>query len=301
MASRSRPHAMIRQRTLKRSWQVKGIGLHTGVSACVTLEPAEADHGVQLVRVDMPGARPCPVTIDHVVDTRHATSIGTGSWRVGTVEHLMAALYGCEIDNVLVMVDGPEIPILDGSAQPFVDLIDTDGGRELSVPRRRMRLTTPVRVQMGPAWLEAEPAEVTAWDCTIDFDHPLIGTCRREVVFDRFREAVAPARTFSLLRDVDRLRAEGLARGGALENAVVLGKDGWLNPDGVRFEDEPLRHKILDMVGDTALLGTFLVARIRAFLPGHTLTCRWLRRLHAGRARLLEPWFGQEPGPRTGG
>ncbi len=278
----TRAYSMDVQKTLKHSCRFRGVGLHSGLHATLVLEPAGEHHGIRFVRGDLAGATPVPATIDHVADTRLFTSIACGAWRVDTVEHLLAAFCGCGIDNVEVVVHGPEVPILDGSAWPFVEAFDAVGVAELGAKRRYYRLRTSLSVRRGDSYVTATPSRGSTWACTIQFDHPLIGTRHREVGLESFRDTVARARTFGVVDDVKAMRKRGLARGGSLENALVMGEGGWLNPWMVRYEDEPVRHKLLDMMGDTMLLGARLEARIEAFRPGHALTRSLIRELAAG-------------------
>ena len=277
------------QRSLKTSCRLDGVGLHTGVRATVVLEPAGDDQGIRFVRGDIPGAEPIPATISHVVDTPFCTTLRADRWQVGTIEHLMAALCGCGVDNLTVVVHGPEVPILDGSAWPFVEALDAAGVLESHAPRRGFRLTEPVSAESGRSAIQALPAAERRWVCTIQFAHPLVGRQHAEATPETFRASVARARTFGMLDDVEAMRREGLAKGGTLENALVMGENGWLNPEQVRYADEPVRHKLLDLMGDSLLLGFPLLARLQAFRPGHALTRALLRRILAAGSTVLEP------------
>jgi UDP-3-O-[3-hydroxymyristoyl] N-acetylglucosamine deacetylase len=219
--------------------------------------------------------------VDHVVRTTLATTLGHGDATVSTVEHLIAALHGCDVDNVLVEVEGPEIPILDGSALPFVEAFSPDRVEPQGVPKRLLRVVDVVEARDPDEdrWCRIEPHDGLSIDCSIAFEHPALRGQRLR--FDggpaAFAAEIAPARTFGLLEDVERMHALGLARGGSLDNAVVLGDDGVLNPDGLRFPDECVRHKVLDMIGDLALLGAPVLGRFRAHRSGHAFNLSLVR------------------------
>jgi UDP-3-O-[3-hydroxymyristoyl] N-acetylglucosamine deacetylase len=279
------------QRTLKASIACVGTGVHSGRRVRLTLRPAPVNHGIVFRRTDL-GAD-VPARFDHVADTRLATTLACPDRveiSVGTVEHLLAALSGSCVDNAVVELDGPELPILDGSASPWLFLIDCAGFCEQpEAPRRSIELLRPVRVQDGEAWAELLPPgphdglEMTA---SIDFTAAAIGrqSISLRLTPESFRHELARARTFALAEEVERLRAAGLALGGTLENAIVVDGGRIINPDGLRMRDEFVRHKLLDAVGDLALAGAPLRARFRAHRPGHTLHCRLVRALFADPA-----------------
>ncbi len=278
------------QRTLKSRIPCVGTGLHSGRRVCLTLLPAPANHGIVFRRTDL--GRNIPATYDRVVDTKLCTVIGEGSARVGTIEHLMAALAGAGVDNVLIEVDGPEVPIMDGSAAPFSFLLECAGIVSLNTPRKVVEILRSVRVTDGQAFAEFRPFEPAAartavptldLEVTIDFQEAAIGHQTRtlRLTAENFREAVAPARTFAMARDIAALREAGLAKGGSLDNAIVVDGAKVLNPGGLRMKDEFVAHKLLDAVGDLALAGAALHGRFIANRPGHTLNNKLLRALFA--------------------
>jgi len=261
---------MIYRRTLRREVGCTGIGLHSGKPVRLRLLPAPAEHGIRFARTDV--GIEIPATLAHIGGQDHATTLRLDGVSIGTVEHLLAALSGLGVDDVRVEVDGPEVPVLDGSAAPFVILLHEAGLRPLAVPRLHLKVLAPVEVVRGTKAARLSPAEHLEVAYSIGFDHPLL---RHQALSLRltprtFTEAIAPARTFGFLREVEMLRKSGLALGGSLENAVVIGETGVLN-NKLRFEDEFVRHKILDAVGDLALLGHPLVGRLEATRAGHAL------------------------------
>jgi UDP-3-O-[3-hydroxymyristoyl] N-acetylglucosamine deacetylase len=278
------------QRTLKSRIPCVGIGVHSGRRISLTLLPAPAGHGIVFRRTDL--GRDIPATYDRVVDTRLCTTIGEGSARVGTIEHLMAALAGAGVDNVLIEVDGPEVPIMDGSAAPFSFLLECAGVVSLATPRKVIEILRPVRVTDGEAFAELRPFDNRAGrtavptldlEVSIDFAAAAIGHQTRTLRLtpENFREAVAPARTFALASDIDHLRELGLAKGGSLDNAIVVDGSKVLNPGGLRMKDEFVAHKLLDAVGDLALAGAALHGRFIASRPGHSLNNKLLKALFA--------------------
>jgi UDP-3-O-[3-hydroxymyristoyl] N-acetylglucosamine deacetylase len=234
------------------------------------LRPAPAEHGIRFVRTDV--GVTIPATLAHIGAQDHATTLLRDGVSVGTIEHLLAALLALGVDDVLVEVDGPEVPILDGSAAPFVILLHEAGLRPLAVPRLHLKVLHPVEVVHGAKSVRLSPAERFEVRYTIGFDHPLLRhqAYATRITARSFTEAIAPARTFGFLREVELLRKSGLALGGSLENAVVIGETGVLN-NKLRFEDEFVRHKILDAVGDLALVGRPLLGRVEAVKAGHAL------------------------------
>ncbi|HVB67446.1 MAG TPA: UDP-3-O-acyl-N-acetylglucosamine deacetylase [Acetobacteraceae bacterium] len=299
--------ASARQHTLKAPIGCVGTGLHSGRRVSLTLHPAPAGHGIVFRRTDL--GRDVPARFDHVADARLATTLAlpqAPEVRVGTVEHLMAALAGMGIDNALVSVDGPELPILDGSAAHFVFLIDCAGIVEQDLPRETIVVRRPVRVADGDGFAELRPTGAArgrgsfALDMalSIDFAAPAIG--RQEIALrlspDSFRRELARARTFGLAEDIAALHAAGLARGGNLENAVVVDGDRVLNPGGLRMDQEFARHKLLDAVGDLALAGSAIAGRFVAHRSGHALNNALLRVLLADRS-AWEPFVAAEPVP----
>jgi UDP-3-O-[3-hydroxymyristoyl] N-acetylglucosamine deacetylase len=281
---------MIYRRTLRREVACTGIGLHSGKPVRLRLLPAPAEHGIRFARTDV-GVE-IPATLAHIGSQDHATTLSHDGVSVGTVEHLLAALSGLGVDDVRVEVDGPEVPVLDGSAAPFVILLHEAGLRPLAVPRLLLRVVAPVEVRHGAKAARLVPADHFEVSYTIGFDHPLL---RHQQVSLRltpraFTEAIAPARTFGFLREVEMLRRSGLALGGSLENAVVIGETGVLN-NKLRFEDEFVRHKVLDAVGDLALLGRPLLGRLEATRAGHALHAAVAQKLLAtpGACELVAP------------
>jgi UDP-3-O-[3-hydroxymyristoyl] N-acetylglucosamine deacetylase len=269
---------MIYRRTLRREVACTGIGLHCGRPVRLRLRPAPAEHGIRFRRTDV-GVE-IPATLGHIGAQDHATTLLRDGVSIGTVEHLLAALFGLGVDDAVVEVDGPEVPVLDGSAAPFVILLHEAGLRPLAVPRKQIKVLEPVEVVHGAKSARLVPAEHLEVRYAIGFDHPLLRhqALSLRVTARTFTEQIAPARTFGFLREVEMLRKSGLALGGSLENAVVIGETGVLN-NKLRFEDEFVRHKILDAVGDLALLGHPLMGRLEATKAGHAL--------HAAVARKL--------------
>ncbi|HEY0883334.1 MAG TPA: UDP-3-O-acyl-N-acetylglucosamine deacetylase [Archangium sp.] len=261
------------QRTVSRAVIIEGVGLHSGAKVTLRLLPSAPNTGLAFVRIDLPGRPVISVSSDGVSDTALATTIGFGAARVATVEHLLAALSGLGIDNLRMEIDGPEVPIMDGSAAPFALRISEAGIRLQGEPKRFLVIKKTVTVTDGDKHATFSPAKRFRIDCTIDFKHPLISDQRYTLEFsDRsFIREVARARTFGFLRDVDKLRSMGLARGGSLENAVVVDDFSILNPEGLRFPDEFVRHKLLDALGDVALLGRPVIGALTVYKTGHAL------------------------------
>jgi UDP-3-O-[3-hydroxymyristoyl] N-acetylglucosamine deacetylase len=268
------------RRTLRRDVGCTGIGLHSGRPVRLRLRPAPAEHGIRFLRTDV--GVTIPATLAHIGGQDHATTLLRDGFAVGTVEHLLAALLALGVDDVLVELDGSEVPILDGSAAPFVILLHEAGLRPLAVPRLHLRVLQPVEVIHGAKSVRLTPADRFEVRYTIGFDHPLLRhqACATRITARSFTEAIAPARTFGFLREVELLRRSGLALGGSLENAVVIGETGVLN-NKLRFEDEFVRHKILDAVGDLALVGRPLLGRLEAVKAGHALHAAVARKLLA--------------------
>lgn len=269
------------QKTIKKQVTFEGIGLHLGEKARVTLHPAEPDTGVLFCRKDLPEEPLIPATVDFLVEASRRTVIGTSGVRIETVEHLLAALSGLGIDNVLVEVIGEEIPILDGSAKPIVDLILEGGIREYHRPRRVYRLKEPVYIRDGESFLMATPAGHLNISVTIQHSRvrEIVQFLQRDMNESVFCNDLAPARTYGFHDEIESLKERGLIRGGSLENAVVITGDGVLNEDGLRFEDEFVRHKMLDVYGDLALLGADLCASIVAIRPGHDVNSRLVKKI----------------------
>ena len=269
-----------RQRTFKQRASISGIGLHSGASVRMTLAPAPVDSGIVFVRDGVE----IPALAEFVVVTNMNTSLGRGRVRIGTVEHVLSALAGCGIDNALVEVEGPEIPIADGSAEPFVALVRDAGVHEQRAARRYLMVRKTVAVTEGDKLARLAPARGRfSVNYTIDFRHPLITdqSFRLDVNERSFQKDIARARTFGFKRDVERLHEAGLARGGSLANAVVVDDFNILNPEGLRFPDEFVRHKILDALGDLSLLGMPVIGQLTAVKSGHALNQQLVRKLLA--------------------
>jgi UDP-3-O-[3-hydroxymyristoyl] N-acetylglucosamine deacetylase len=293
------------QRTVAKRVSCTGIGLHSGLPVTLTLAPAPADSGVAFVRMDLGVV--IPARHDLVVDTRLSTSLALGQARVSTVEHVLSALHGMGIDNCRVEVDGPEIPILDGSAAPFVALINEAGVRVQRTAKHYLVITQPVEVREGDKLARLEPADGFEVRFTADFGHPLITNQGFALsISDRsYERDVARARTFCFRKDIEQMQAMGLARGGSLENAIVVDEYSILNPEGLRWPDEFARHKVLDAIGDLALLGRPLLGSLTAVKSGHALNQALVKRVlgdpschrvvqvseqsEAARARLAMP------------
>jgi UDP-3-O-acyl N-acetylglucosamine deacetylase len=257
------------QQTVNHPVSLDGIGLHSGEMARITVGPAGADTGILFRAAD---GTLIPANADHVVDSNSATTVGAFGVRVRTIEHLMAAAAALGIDNMTVDIEGPEVPAADGSARPFVDLLRSAGRVSLGAPRRPITIGAPIRVGTESRWLEALPADSLRISYTLDNRHPIIGlqASTFAITEEVFCQELAPARTYGFLRDVPAMRQNGLARGGSLENAIVVGKRSVLN-DSLRFPDEFVRHKILDLVGDLFLLGRPLHAHVVGRNAGHAL------------------------------
>jgi len=274
------------QKTLKSPIGCSGVALHTGAKVSMVLKPAEADHGIVFRRTDIAGkGAVIPARWDHVVDTRLCTVVGNSDGVVvSTIEHLMAAFAGCGIDNVEIEINGPEVPVMDGSAEPFVFLIECAGVCDLGVARRGVRVLKPVVVDGGKSGVAAlYPADSFAVGFEIDFNSALVGrqALLLGLVNGTFKKELSRARTFGFLHEVEQLWANGFARGGSLENAVVVSGDKVLNEDGLRYEDEFVRHKALDAVGDLYTAGAPIIGRFDGRCSGHALTNRLLRQLFA--------------------
>ncbi len=289
------------QRTLRAAISCVGVGLHSGNKVRLTLHPADADSGIIVRRTDL--GITLPARFDHVVDTRLCTVLGLPGRpevRVGTVEHVMAALAGMGVHNAVLEVDGPEMPILDGSARDFVFLIECAGVVEQDALVPVVEVHRPVRVELGEGYAELRPsAHGFDMSASIVFDAPAVGrqALTLRLGAEAFRNGLAAARTFTFAEEVERLTAAGLARGGSLENALVVDGDKVLNPGGLRMADEFIRHKLLDAVGDLALAGAVLRGRYVAHRPGHALNNQLLRALFADSAN----WgFAPRPEVLTG-
>jgi UDP-3-O-[3-hydroxymyristoyl] N-acetylglucosamine deacetylase len=277
--------AMILQRTLKTAIKTTGVGLHTGVRVELVLRPAAPDTGVVFHRVDLTPPVAVPADARHVGDTRLSSTLKHQGASISTVEHILSALAGLGIDNLHIDIAGPEIPIMDGSAAPFVFLLHSAGIVEQDAPKRYLRIVAPVEVKDGDKWARFDPFNGFKLDFTIDFPHPVFGSENRHVVIDfaehSYVKEVARARTFGFMQDVEAMRAAGLALGGSLQNAVVLDEFRVLNAEGLRYDNEFVKHKVLDAIGDLYLLGHPMIGQYTAYKSGHGLNNALARSLLA--------------------
>jgi UDP-3-O-[3-hydroxymyristoyl] N-acetylglucosamine deacetylase len=286
---------MLRQRTLKSSISASGVGLHTGRKVRITLRPAPPDTGIVFRRVDLDPAIEIPARAELVGEARLASTLVQGDVKVHTVEHLMSALGGMGVDNAYVELDAAELPIMDGSASPYVLLVQQAGIEEQPAPKRFLRVRHRVDVGEGDKWARLEPYDGYRLSFSIEFRHPVIERTTQAVTVDfaetSYLKEIARARTFGFMHEVEQLRDDGLVLGGGLENAVVLDEYRVLNSDGLRFADEFIRHKLLDAIGDLYLLGKPLLASYSAHKSGHALNNRLLRAVLADATALEEVVF----------
>ena len=262
------------EHTLATRVQCRGIGLHSGKPVELVLQPAAAGTGILFVRTDLAREIRFPARAEWVVDTQLATTLGNSEVRLGTVEHLISALRGMGVDNCTVEVSGPEVPVMDGSAAPFVYLIQQAGLKSQRRMQRRLVIRRPIEIRNGNRWVRVLPSREFKLSVSIDYAHPVIGRqSLRNLVFgpEYFAREIAPARTFGFLREVQQLQAQGLALGGSLQNAIVVDGARILNREGLRFPDEFVRHKVLDLIGDLALLGVPIQGHVKAMRSGHAL------------------------------
>lgn len=294
------------QRTLRNTIGCVGTGLHTGAKVSLSLHPAEIGSGIRFIRQDQVNQAPIQALFDQVCDTTMCTTIGrSGESRVSTIEHLMAALAALEIDNVTIEVDGPEVPIMDGSSKPFIFLIECAGVVKQEAPRRWIEILKPVTVTALGKSATLEPAladeadDGFRIDCGIEFDHPVIKS--QSMTFDLtsegFKSEISSARTFGFAERVEELWSRGLALGGSLKNAVVVSHDKVLNEEGLRFEDEFVRHKVLDCIGDLYLAGGPIIGHFKGSCAGHAMHNKLLRALFADPTawRVVDDPFAEEP------
>lgn len=272
---------MILQRTIDQKTTISGIGLHSGARINLTLRPADANSGIIFQRTD--GEQPVTIKAcsENVVDTRMATVLGKQGMTISTIEHFMAALAAFGIDNLQVDIDGPEVPVLDGSALPFIRAIQQTGVRKLDRCRKFVAIRKPLEIIEGEKRIKIIPSRFSRITFDIAFDHPAISVQKYSMKFntETFCKEIASARTFGFLSEVEYLKANGLARGGSLENAVVIDENGVMNPEGLRYHNEFVRHKILDAFGDFSLLGSPILGHIRAFKAGHDLNAKMVRKI----------------------
>ena len=276
---------MIKQRTLKNLIRATGIGLHHGEKVYLALRPAAVNTGIIFRRTDLDPAVEIPAKADHVVDTRMNTTVGVDNARIATVEHLLSAMSGLGIDNAYIDVSSDELPVMDGSAAPFVFLLQSAGIEEQDAPKKFLRIKKTIKVEDGDKWAEFKPHEGFKVSFTIDFDHPVFDDSGKTAVLDfsetSYVKEVSRARTFGFLKDYEMLQANNLAKGGSLENAVVVDEYRVLNEEGLRYPDEFVKHKILDAIGDLYLLGYNLIGAYEGHKSGHALNNKLLLTLLA--------------------
>ncbi|MFC3113974.1 UDP-3-O-acyl-N-acetylglucosamine deacetylase [Cellvibrio fontiphilus] len=274
---------MIKQRTLKNSVRTTGVGLHTGDKIHLTLKPAPVDHGIVFRRVDLNPPVEIKASAHNVGETTLSTCLIKDGVRVSTVEHLMSAMAGMGIDNAVVELTGPEIPIMDGSAGPFVFLIQSAGVQEQNGPKKFVRIKKEVTLKDGDKFATFVPFDGFKVSFSIEFDHPVFKDRRPQTELDfsssSFVKDISRARTFGFMHEIEYLRSKGLARGGSMDNAIVVDQYRILNEEGLRFEDEFVKHKVLDAIGDLYMLGNSLICEYKAHKSGHSLNNRALRLL----------------------
>ena len=274
----------IKQRTIKKQVSASGIGLHSSNIVELTLKPAAADTGIVFKRLDVENSELIKAKPEAVTDTMLCTQIGTiKEQRIGTVEHLMSALYGCGIDNVIVELSGPEVPIFDGSSSSFILLIESAGIQELEEDKKFIKIMNHVRVEDEGKFAEFTPNDIFSLELEIDFNHPVIPkqAKRFNITADFYNNEIARARTFCFQKDVEKMQSIGLALGGGLDNAVVVGDFAVINQDGLRYKDEFIRHKILDCIGDLYMVGYPILGHFNGQLTGHGLNNKLLREIFA--------------------
>ena len=286
---------MIRQRTLKNIIRASGVGLHTGEKIHLTLRPAKENAGIIFKRTDVSDAPEIRACTENVGDTRLSTTLVKDGIRISTVEHLLSAVAGLGIDNLYIELSGPEVPIMDGSAGPFVFLLQSAGLREQDAAKKFIRIKTPVKVTDEDRWAQFEPYDGFKVSFTIDFDHPVFqaGPQSAEIDFSStsFVKEVSRSRTFGFLRDFEYLRARNLALGGSLDNSIAVDDQKIVNEDGLRYEDEFVKHKILDAIGDLYLLGHSLIGSFSGYKSGHELNNILLRTLLENQSAWEEITF----------
>lgn len=274
---------MLHQCTIAAPLHIAGTGLHTGNTINMTLRPAKAGSGIIFERKEGNSITRIKACAENVVDTRMATVIGSGGVRVSTIEHLMAALVACHIDNLIIQIDGPEVPIMDGSATPFISRILATGVTRLEQSRKMISITKPIHLQEGDKRISIIPSRFFRISFELDFNHPCIKRQHRSIKVSpqSICQDIASARTFGFYEEVEYLKSQGLAKGGSLENAVVIDKDKILNPEGLRFADEFVRHKILDTVGDFNLLGHSILGHVKSHKAGHDMNHKMVEKIIA--------------------
>ena len=283
---------MLHQRTLNKPISAAGVGLHTGQRVEMTLRPASEDIGIRFRRLDIHPAQEIQANAHNVTDTKLGTTITQNHASIMTVEHLLAAFSGLGIDNAYVDIHGPEVPIMDGSAASFILLVELAGIKEQKAPKKFLRIKKNVRVEDNGKFAEFKPYNGYRLSFQIEFEHPMIQNKLTEFTFDfstlNFLDQISRARTFGFLKEIETLRANNLALGGSLDNAIVLDDYRILNQDGLRFDDELVRHKILDAIGDLYLMGHILVGEFNGFKSGHELNNKLIRKLYADKTAWEE-------------
>ncbi|USD64862.1 UDP-3-O-acyl-N-acetylglucosamine deacetylase [Vibrio sp. SCSIO 43136] len=292
---------MIRQRTLKEIVKATGVGLHSGRKVTLTLRPAPANTGVIYRRTDLEPAVDFPADPASVRDTMLCTAlVNDQGVRISTVEHLNAALAGMGIDNIIIEVDAPEIPIMDGSASPFVYLLQSAGVETLNAPKRFVRIKKKIRVEDGDKWAELVPHNGFRMDFEIEFEHPAIDADEQRLLFDfsttAFVKNISRARTFGFMKDIEYLQSQNLCLGGSFDCAIVLDEYRILNEDGLRFDNEFVTHKVLDAIGDLYMCGHSIVGELRAYKSGHALNNKLLRAVLADQEAWEWATFEEEVG-----
>ena len=274
------------QRSLNREVSCSGVGLHSGKTVHLTLKPAPVNYGIKFIRKDLPDNPTIPARFNCVVDTSLATVIGSDGVIVSTIEHLMACLAGLSIDNIIVELDSYEVPVMDGSAGPFARMIMEAGIQEQEASRHFFVLKEPIELEQDGKYVSAYPDTTFKISCTIEFEHPLIRkqSYSLEVVDHIFENEISSARTFGFLHEVEYMKRYGLARGGSLDNAVVIDNNGILNQEGLRYQDEFVRHKLLDCIGDFSLLGMPILAHIVTRKSGHAFNHAFLEKFFTKKA-----------------
>ncbi|MFC1533823.1 UDP-3-O-acyl-N-acetylglucosamine deacetylase [Thermodesulfobacteriota bacterium] len=289
-----------KQRTVRDNVSCTGIGLHSGEKARLTIKPAPPDSGIKFIRKDLSGHRVINVHFENVVNTHMSTTIGINGNKVSTIEHLMAAFFGFGIDNAIVEIDGPEVPIMDGSSAPFIFLLKSVGIKELKKPKQFIVIKKTIKIQEGNRSIRIDPSKELKISFTIDFHHPLINNQKYELSFSGrdFINEISRARTFGFLKDIQTLKEAGLAKGGSLDNAIVVDNFRILNEDGLRYKDEFVRHKILDFIGDLAIIGSPIIGHFQVHKSGHSLNQAMLKKLIANK-RYWKKLTLEKPEERT--
>lgn len=287
----------IHQRTVARAVTCSGVGVHSGKQVSLTIKPARENYGIKFVRTDLPNHPSVPALFNMVVDTSLATVIGRDGVIVSTIEHLMASLAGLSIENAIVELDAYEMPIMDGSAARYTELILEAGIKKLPVPRQFFVVKEPIELVEGEKSVAVYPASTTKVTCTIEYPHPIIRkqTYDFELTNDSFAKEISRARTFGFIQDIEQLKMFGLGRGATLESGIAIGEDRILNEEGLRFPDEFVRHKILDCIGDFSLLGMPILGHIVASRSGHAFHQAFLQQFFSAK----EAWETRPVAPKT--